>query len=434
MLDTALDVGTGILKGAANTVIGLGGLVHQIPGVSTAVDALYGTPGLSQAAFPAAREAVKPTNTAQSVGQMGEQVGEFFLPTGAVGKMGKVAEVAKSAGLTAAQGGGPIATGVSAGLTAVLPYGSAAARLAPKVQESAEKSVARALGATKEWAKSDAAKLAPEMLERGVKGSRSQMLAQAEAELANVGKAKGAEIASAAARGETVSGASFAQDIDKARQTLMVPDSSGAMRVIPGAEPVVKRLDKLDRFVASLGPDIPVDKADKIKTVWGKIVSKAGLYGQKVGASSTDSASAWATREGASSFRELIATGNPTVDSINKEYAFWKGLKDVLKATELRTQAQGAGLTSAITGGAGATIGGLTGDNTQERITNALVYGLAGQQLVKGLQSPAFRTRVSAPMKAMLAEALASGNTQKIENVSKIILRSLPAQFRSEAQ
>lgn len=111
----------GAAKGVANTVIGLGQMAHRLPGVSTAVDALYGTPGLSKAAFPAAREAVKPTTTAQKVGYGAEQMGEFFLPTGAAGKVGQAAEIAKSAGLTLAQTDSPTAALVAGGITAAAP-------------------------------------------------------------------------------------------------------------------------------------------------------------------------------------------------------------------------------------------------------------------------------------------------------------------------
>src|ERR1043165_9681670 len=65
------DVGTGIAKGVGNTVIGLGELMHHIPGVSAAVDALYGQEGLSARAFPEYRAAVQPTNTAQKIGFYG---------------------------------------------------------------------------------------------------------------------------------------------------------------------------------------------------------------------------------------------------------------------------------------------------------------------------------------------------------------------------
>lgn len=107
------DVALGAVKGAAGTAIGLGELAHKVPGVSRAVDALYGQPGLSARAFPAAREAVAPTNTAQQVGRFAEQTAEMMVPAA------KVASVTKGAGLVAqmaAQGAtGAAVTGAQTG-------------------------------------------------------------------------------------------------------------------------------------------------------------------------------------------------------------------------------------------------------------------------------------------------------------------------------
>lgn len=85
--DTALDVGTGIVKGAASTVAGLGSLAGSFPTgnvsaptVRDAVDQLYGQPGLSRAAFTAADEATTATNTPQMVGKGLETAAEFAVP------------------------------------------------------------------------------------------------------------------------------------------------------------------------------------------------------------------------------------------------------------------------------------------------------------------------------------------------------------------
>ncbi len=425
MLGTVGDFVAGLGKSAAGVVEGGGKLLRMIPGVDAASKAI------GEVTLPFT---TTPTNTAQAAGKLTGDVAQFFTPTGVVGKGAKLAEVAKSAGLTMMQGGSPTEAGVSAGLTAALPMGSVAKKLATGFESGAEQTMVRALGPTKEWAKATATELAPEMLTRGVKGSRAQILGQAAKETSAIGKQIGAEVERAAAAGQTVSGDAVRQAIQSASQKLVTEDASGVARAIPGTETVLKRLDKMDRFVASLGPDIPIDKAQRIKQTWDQIVSKAGLYGQKVGASSTDAASAWATREGASAFRKLITTGNPTLEALNKEYAFWKGLKNVLTETEKRTQAQSSGLTATILGGTGATIGALSGDSVGDRIEKAVLGGVAGRQMVRLLSSPAFRTRVSAPMKNMLADALASGNASRAESAFKAMLKALPAQFRAEIE
>lgn len=414
----------GALKGLGNTVVGLGELAHKIPGVSTAVDALYGTPGLSDAAFPAARQAVQPQGAAENVGFMAEQVGEFFTPLGAAGKVGKagrVVDAAKSAGLTMAQTGSPAAAGVSAGLSAVLPGAGAASRLAPKVEASAEKTVAQSLGATKEWAKAEAAKLAPEILKRGIGGSREAMLAQAKEVSKRVGQELEDAYAIRARLGQTVDGPTILGYLGTARDALMMPTASGSVVAIPGTQAVVKELDELATFIHSLGTDIPIDKAATLKRTWDHIVSNAGLFGPKATSSATDSASAWAFREASGSFRKLI-NANPTLEAINAESAFWTGLKKVLKATEKRTQSQRGGLTDAIRGGAGAVIGATTGGPA-----GAALGAVAAQQLSHIVSSPAWKTKVSAPMKKRLADALASGSAGRIESAITAITRATPS-------
>lgn len=88
VLDTLGDVGIGALKGGVGAVVALGNLVHQVPGVSRLVDALYGTPGLSRQAFTEAQQAVTPTNTAQSVGQVVADLAMSLAPSGAITRGG----------------------------------------------------------------------------------------------------------------------------------------------------------------------------------------------------------------------------------------------------------------------------------------------------------------------------------------------------------
>lgn len=79
---TAADLATGVAKGAAHTALDLGQAVDAIPGVTTAVDTLYGTPGLSKNAFAQARQDTAYTDTAQRVGGGAETLAELAAPVG----------------------------------------------------------------------------------------------------------------------------------------------------------------------------------------------------------------------------------------------------------------------------------------------------------------------------------------------------------------
>lgn len=425
---TAIDMATGAVKGVGNTVFGLGKLVRDYTPVGRVSDAIL--PG----AFDERPPEIRPSNTAQRVGFTGEQIGEFMLPISALSKAGMAGQVARSVGQTMAQSGSPVDATVSGALTAAMPaVGKVVGKTAAALKASAQKSAAQALGATKEWAKADAAKLAPEMIERGVKGSREAMLETAKAQAKTIGQAMDDVIADAASRGTIVDGTVARQSIQAARKALMVPSQIGTGPAIPieGAQRAIQKLERLDKFVAKLGPAIPIEHAQRVKVAWDKIVSKAGLYGPKATASATDNADAWAIREAASSFRKLIADASPDLAALNKEFAFWGGLRNVLKETQKRTQSQGGGLVSGVTGATGAAAGFASGDSLGDSMEKALLGGVVGRQVVKLIQSPSFRTMVSAPLKDGLADALASGHTGKILDAMKKITVALPAQVRT---
>lgn len=419
------DLAGGLRSSAARTVYGGGDLIRRgynalVP-ESLEVERVINRPQV-QAAMKA------PESTAGTIGSAGGDIAQMFLPTGAPARFKKAAEVVKAGALTLAQTGSPGAAATSAGITALVPGAATVTRASDALRSGAEKTVAQALGPTKEWAKDTAAKIAPGMLRRSVGGSRAAMLEQATAKTAAVGQQIGAEIQAAAQAGVRISGDSIRSVIQQSKVGLMVENANGALIPIEGTQRVLRKLGKLDDFVAQLGPDIPIDRAAKIKTTYDRIVSKAGLYGQKAGASATDSADAWAVREASGAFRELIARGSATIDDLNHEYAFWKGLKGVLTETEKRTQAQSGGLTAAITGAAGMGAGAVSGDSASDRVQNAIIGGLAGRQLVRAMQSPWWRTQASGPLKEKLADALASGSSGQIIGAVGKISAAIPAQ------
>lgn len=117
--DTALDVGKGLVQSGVGAFVGLGNLWHQVPGVSTAVDAMYGTPGVSEQSFTEANQAVTPQNTAQSVGKVTGDIAQYFVPSG---------------------GGAKLATGITAKLAPLVgssKLAQGAARVVPRMATEA---------------------------------------------------------------------------------------------------------------------------------------------------------------------------------------------------------------------------------------------------------------------------------------------------------
>lgn len=420
MLATAKDVAIGAAKSVPETIFGLGKVVRDYTPIGRISDLIQ--PGAFEQKLPE----ITPSNPAQQAGMTIGQIGQFFVPGAGATRLARAAgEVAKSGALTLGQTGGDVAAaGASAALAGALPAAGAATRASRALRGSAEKSVQQALGATKEWAKSEAAKLAPEMLRRGVRGSRQSMLERAQANARTTAKAIDDEVSRLAQTGSTVDARVIVDALGKAKDEFIING-----RPIEGAQKIVRQLNALENFVANASPwgwAIPIENAQKIKRTWDRIVSKSGLYGQKAGASATDNAAAWTIREAATAFRKELASASPQLDKLNKDYAFWGGLRKVLTETERRTGSQGGGLVSGVAGVGGASAALASGGD----FSDIALAGLAGRQVVKVLQSPYWRTAVSAPLKNLLADALASGNAARVERASRKIINALPAQVQ----
>ena len=162
------DLAMGAAKGAGNTAVNLGRLVHKIPGVSQGVDALYGLFGAdvdSAKDFATQGEAqsrlgLNPTNTAQKVGFIAEQGAEYLSPGKAVtGALGATQLAAKAPLLTRmagegiaavptalAQGQSGVGAGVTGTVSALAPAGVAlAGRVAQGLTKAAFRPTQEAL-------------------------------------------------------------------------------------------------------------------------------------------------------------------------------------------------------------------------------------------------------------------------------------------------
>lgn len=113
------DVALGAGKRLVDTAVGLGGLIHKIPGVSSVTDALYGMPaGSSQASFREVSRDLQPTSTAQKAGGVLADVGTALVPAA------KVTQGAQALAKLAPRGLGVLSRGaVEAGGQAAIAAG-----------------------------------------------------------------------------------------------------------------------------------------------------------------------------------------------------------------------------------------------------------------------------------------------------------------------
>jgi hypothetical protein len=418
--DTAVDVAKGAAKGVGNTVFGLGKVVHDYTPIGRISDAIQ--PG----AFDQRPPELEPSNIAQRVGFTGEQIAEYFIPASTATKVGKAVNVAKDAALSLAQSGSPVQAGVTGAISAAIPGGSAAAKASSALKQGALDTMAGSLKATKEWAKLESERLAPEMLKRGIGGSIPKLRTVARETAARVGKNLAQAYDAATAAGDTVSGLIVRGNVQLAKDALHTRGTSGKLIPVPGYQTAIKALDDLDAFVAKLPDDIPVNQAAGLKRAFDDIAEQAGLFGPNKMASASEKKEAWAFKKASDSIRELLNT-NPTIEELNKEASFWIGLRNVVDATKLRKTGQVGGLIPQLAGAGGAAAGA----------TVAGPYGMIGgayvaNRLARVLQSPAYMNKVSAPLKNTLADALASGSVGRIADATARITASLPAQVRAQ--
>lgn len=435
------NLAVGAVKGAGQTAINLGQLVHRVPGVTTAIDALYGTPGLSEQAFREAHQAVTATTPAQTVGKIGEQIGEVLIPSRLITAAGTKAvttlapRLAPVVGETAAKllpragiealGGGGIALAqggdprVGAALGAVLPTAGAAVReLAPGLKADAAKKVMQALGPTKERYKAIAERLTPEILKRGLGGSREALQTQASETLAAVGS----ELDQALTQygGQTVSTQPIVDALEHAkdafRTTVQRPTGPATVVFEPRS---VRQLEGLQDILRQLGPDATVDQLVAVRRAWDKVVSQAGGYAQRaggaIGVPLKEQTEAWAKREGAGAIRQLLEAEVPDLAAINKEWSFWKNLDDVLTQTMKRTQPQGVGLGRMLAEGAGGIAGATLG--APAGVVPALGTGWALAKVIgmarAVMTSPRWRF-ADARLRDQLADAIMSNQVERI--------------------
>lgn len=267
------DLVIGAWKKLAEEGVRGGALLRKIPGVN-AIDRV----------IPPVQVNITPSNTTQRVGGGLEQIAEVVSPSKLITKAGvKVAEhvapklataigeraatllpraaveAAGGAALAGAQGGDPTTGAVISGAMPIV--GSVAGSVVSKLKTDAAKQVEQALGATKERYKAMAGKLTPEILKRGIRGSRQQ-IAQ-----------KAADAAEAAG-----------EQIDAALQEF------GARRV--DTTPVVDALEKAKdafRVVTNaperLNPDAPAFFMGSTKAkpdeIWFRALSDARKNGYK---------------------------------------------------------------------------------------------------------------------------------------------------------
>lgn len=420
------QVPIGIVKGAA------GSLYNVVRGISKLplIPDLPPKPAIFDATTPG-----------QRVGQVAEQTAEFMGPAGLISRGASLLKAANYAPKTltaaragmeamgagtvaAVQGGNPATAAV---MGAAGPLVGAALPKPAALKESAEKLVVQALGPTKERFKAMARRIAPEIMKRGLGGSRESLLETAATKADEAGDLIDGALQQFGAKqvgvAPVVSALEAAKDAFRTTQQITVQQAAargltqkarslgnGMVEIDVVFEPrAVKQLDGLQRIVSDLGDTATVDQLVNVRRAWDKVVDQAGGFahraGGAVGVPLKDQSEAWAKREATTAIRKLLATEVPELAVLNKEFAFWKSLDDVLTQTVQRTQAQGPGLRGAVVEVAGAAAASTNG------LGQAFVLGKLAKGANAVFTSPRWRL-IDANLKNKLADSIVTGNLQ----------------------
>jgi hypothetical protein len=409
--DTLLGAG----KGALNTANTLANLTPSVYVGKKIVEKL--NPEGAANADRMIEQAATPQTTRQKVGYTGEQIAEFFVPGGAVGKgkklldaslkskaailAGKAAlEGASAAGVTAVQTkGDPNAVATSAALGAGGQVaGEALSPLVKPLKSWAKSQYAKVLAPTKEANKYVTQETVPELIKRGEWfGTQGRFENRAISEVEKLGNQIDNAVTNVPASVKP-SRVDILDDLEKAKRAYIV----NGVRV---NESAIGKIDELKTVVRQLGPGVSYQSLNQVRRIWDKAVAQGGGYAGKTMAEGSAVA---AMEEGANAIRRELARQSPDIAKINKEFHFWKGIDKVLTDTAKRKTGQFGGLVETglmSTGGLG---GFLHGGGLEA------VLGVAGMKaLYQTVTSTAWRT-ASPIVKDRLANAIANGRAKDV--------------------
>jgi len=443
------DMLTGQLKGIADTALSVASSGSNIleKGYNATIGKLTGKRAFQGSKFAEDSRntpAIQPENTAQKIGFGTEKIGEFLIPSGSVSKGAKAAEAAldasklpaflrgaakvvagaglegaANAGVTAAQGGSAkdVAENAALGAGGVVA-GKALGALGKAVENplkvSAEKSYAQALGATTKENKAIAQTVVPQLIDKKVSAfSRAGLMKKAEKGVEVAGQAIDAELGKIP-KNAPVNLANVADDLERTKQSFMVPGANGKMVV---ADPqAVQHIEGFQNIIKQIGEkDAPYESVRQLRQIWDKSIADAkGFYGKTV----TEGSILDAKKAAANSLRSELAKEFPDLAKVNREYSFWSKTQKVLEDTLERTQSQRRPITETIRRTAGAVIGSSVGGGA-----GAVLGDIAMGGLSKLVDSTAWKT-IGAIQKTQIANFLASG---KLEEAIKIITKAAAA-------
>lgn len=444
---SAKDVAVGAAKSLLQQGVRGGELIRRIPGVN-ALDYL----------FEPIQVDLEPKNTAQKAGGLAWDVAETVIPsravTGLALKAGSLIPRAALAGRAVVEGGVAAATSALQGQDATLGgvlgaaapiIGKAISWMPEGLMETAKKRVRQAFGAQKPRYEALLEKHLDQILSSPLKGSREDMLKQAESAIEPLRTQLDAVIAKHG--DEPFSTGPIVESLESLKSKFrgmkeissmsVARDPRLAARAIPTTDPTVfnlpieidsrpiRQLEKLQGILMDLGPEMTKRQAIAVRKVWDDVVNKAGGFTEKAaggrGLSLKEQSEAWAKKEATDAIREQLASTTPDLARVNKELSFWLGVKEVLHETIARSAAESGTMVKSGVEAVGRIGGGLAFSPTGVlgTIGGAFAIGKLAKAAHGVLTNPRWRM-VDARLRHQLADAIVN---DKLQDVSTVLAR-----------
>jgi hypothetical protein len=338
------------------------------------------------------------TPETKDAGRMLREKGEKALTTG----------TAATAGLELYPGGGTLTRALSkipGGDKAIKGITNIIESVPEKLRGQAIENMQSVLGATTKKFKDIAGRVAPELAERKITAlSRAGLEKKA---------AKEAGIAGRAIE-------EFVEEIPKETKLATKPLIDAIEETKKGftvkgvvVEPEkLKVANEIQDIVKEFGDELEAENIIQLRRVWDETIKKSG---KGFTPDIKDTFRLQVKKEATNAIRNELGKEFPELDKINKEFSFWKNVKDTVSETRKRTAGK-SGLVAPVAGQIGAGAGFIEGG-----IRDAVLIGAAAKNFTKLTQSAAWKT-MSAKKKMQLAEAIESGNANKVAEVIKRLL------------
>ncbi len=278
-----------------------------------------------------------------------------------------------------------------------------------KLRNSVAKQFEKVLEPTKQKFKTQTQRLAGQGAERlPVASSKERLLGKVESKVSEAGEAIDNVIDSIpdAARIKTQT---LLDDLAKYKEQFKVAGDKGKEFVIDSG--AIKQVDAIANQLTKFTDEAGTASFNSLR-ILRQAFDKAVAKGNKEFGRTLSEGSLLDTQRALSnSIRNEFAKDFPDLAKVNKEFAFWKGISNVLEETVKRTTGRGTSLKTKATAIIGGTAAGIPG----------LLTAIGADKLIT---STAWRT-LDIKLKTKLADAIASGSALKINDVYKEIIKRI---------